>query len=109
MDLFSREQEFQHRAYAARPACFVVGAAVDLLEVQRLAGTPVIGFEAPIEVLHVVQGAAPFVVAHIESHAGAVPDFGGALVEVAEDAFVVPPDAGGKHGEFAKPGGIAEA
>ena len=48
-------------------------------------------------------------VAYVEPEFGAIPDFRGALVEVAEDALVVPPDAGGEHGELAEPGGVAQA
>ena len=84
-------------------------AAVDFFEVQGFAGDPVVGFEAAVQVLHIVEGAAAFVVAYIEPDAGAIPDFRGALVQVAEDAFVVPPDAGREHGEFAEPGGVAQA
>jgi len=75
-----------------------VRAAVDLFEVEGFAGNPVVGFEAAVEVLHVVEGAAAFMVAYVEPEFGAIPDFRGALVEVAEDALVVPPDAGGEHG-----------
>lgn len=104
-----REEEFEHGDYAAGPAGFVVGSAMDALEVEGLAGEPSVGFEAAIELFGVFEGAVAFAVAYVEPDAGALPDLGGAFVEVAEDALVVPPDAGGEQGEAAEALGVAEA
>src|ERR1035438_1759299 len=93
----NREQKFQHGPHAPRPACFVMGAPVDFFEVKGFAGEPVVGFEPPVEGFGVLDGAAAFLLAYVEPEAGTVPDLGCALVEVAEDALVVPPHARRKH------------
>ena len=88
------EEEVQHRADACGPACFVVGSAVNAFKMKGFAGFPTVGAEAACELFGVFEGLGAFVVADVEPHTGAVPDVGGVLVEVAEDGFVVPPDAG---------------
>ena len=84
-------------------------SALDALKMKGFAWFPAVGLEAPVQVLGVVEGAAAFLVAYVEPEAGALPDLGRALVEVAEDALVVPPDAGRKYGQPAEKLRLAKA
>ena len=54
------------------------------------------------ERLHIAQGALPLLIAHIEPELRPVRDLRRPLVEIAEDALVVPPHAGGHYRQSAE-------
>lgn len=72
-------------------------AAGHALEVQRLAGLPVVGYQLPAELFGVLERMRAFAVAGVEPQPRLIRYVRRQLVQVAKNAFAVPPDAGRKH------------
>src|SRR5580692_5645209 len=88
------EKKLEHGPHASGPAGLVVHAAGYALKVQRVALAPAVGYEPSVELRGVLKGSLAFAVAHIEPHARPFPYLGCAFIHVAENALVIPPDAG---------------
>jgi hypothetical protein len=77
-------------------------AAGDFFDLQGFAGAPVVCSEAAVKGIYIVDGAAAFLLANVRPHTRPVPNLRGALVDLSEDAPLVPPDAGREHSQLAE-------
>jgi len=71
--------------------------ALDLFEMEVLAGLPPIRFQATGEVLDISQCFLSLAIADIEPYSRALPDLGRVLIQISKNALMVPPDAGRHH------------
>jgi hypothetical protein len=104
-----RKEESQQWPDTRSPASFVVCAAAYFFEVQRLFFLPAVGQEALRQQFRIAERHAAFVVADIQPDARFKRQVRRGLVQNAQNAFMVPPDAGRKHRETAKDLGIFQS
>ena len=104
-----REQKLEHRPHSLAQ---LASSCVPPCTSQNAASSPArqpLAFSRRFSSSTSCRVLAAFLVAHVEPQARPLPDLRRVLIQVAEDALVVPPDARRKHGQLAETICMAQA
>ncbi len=102
-----REKKAEDVAETGGPGVFVVGCVGDLEVVEIDSVVPAAELKAAVEEIGVVDVLMAFCGAYVQPDAEVGPGVGAG--DEVEQAAVIPPDTGGKGGDFAEDAGVIEA